>query len=364
VSLEAFIEAGLYDPAAPNAAERRELLEHLLGRGFNSEDLVAAATRIIQITGLAVALTRPLGPRVSLAALAERCEASVEELASVRTALGFAVAAEDLPDVPDTFVQDFALYRLACEQYGREPTLAFARVLGAAVITITEAARELFTSPLREASASEVQISQANEIGIAAWDNLRSLLGHLMVERTARDIWFEDELLKGDLTMAVAFVDLVGSTAWAVESSSAAHAAAVSRFELTAAQLAAIHGGRVVKFIGDEAMVVAKDPVAATTIASRLCAATAEDSTLPAARGAVGYGTVTARGGDYFGTLVNLTSRATKAAAPNTVVVTSEVAQHLDPGSWSLSEPRPVVLRGIAAAVELVEVDPIQSDDL
>ena len=364
MSLEAFVEAGLYDPAAPNAAERLELLEHLLGRGFSAEDLVAAGKRVIQMTGLAVALTRPMPPRVSLADLAERCEASVEELSAVRTALGFPAAAEDVPDVPDTFVQDFALYRLACEQYGREATLAFGRVLGVAVITITEAARELFTSQLREASASELQISQANEIGVAAWDNLRSMLGHLMVERTARDIWFEDELIKGDLTLAVAFVDLVGSTTWAVERSPAAYAAAVSRFELTAAQLAAIHGGRVVKFIGDEAMVVAKDPVAATTIASKLCAATAEDATLPAARGAVGYGTVTARDGDYFGTLVNLTARATKAAAPNTVVVTREVAHHLDPRSWSLSQPRPVVLKGIATAVELVEVDPIQSDDL
>jgi class 3 adenylate cyclase len=357
VSLEPFIEAGLYDPAAPKAAERRELLEHLLGRGFSTEEVVAAGSRLVQMFDVAVALTRPLPARLTLADVAERCDASVEELAAVRSALGFTVAAEDVPDVPETFVEDFALYRLACGQYGREETLAFVRVLGVAVVTITEGARELFTSALREASATELEASQANELGIAAWDNLSRLIGHLMVERTSRDLWFEVELLRGDLTMAVVFVDLVGSTAWAAHRSSAQHAVALSRFELTAAHLATTHGGRVVKFIGDEAMIVANDPVAATAIAVALCAAAAADPTLPPARGAVGYGNVTARSGDYFGPLVNLTSRATKAAAPNKVIVTTTVAQHLDPRSWVLSRARPITLRGIAQPVELVEVD-------
>jgi len=360
VSLEAFIEAGLYDPAAPNAAERRELIEHLLGRGFTTDQLIVGGTSITEMTNLAVALQRPLPPRLSLAELAGRCGATADELAAVRAALGFAVAAQDTPDVPETFVDDYALYRLACQQYGQERTLAFARVLGAAVMTITEAARELFTEPLRAASASELQVSQANEIGMAAWDSLRSLIGHVMVERTARDLWFEAELLKGELTMAVAFVDLVGSTAWQLDTSSAEHSAALSRFEITAARLAASHGGRVVKFIGDEAMIVANDPAVATTIATKLCRAAAGDPILPSARAAVGFGTVTARDGDYFGTVVNVTSRATKVAVPHKVVITTDVARHLDPQSWSLSEPRPVSLRGVAAPVDLVDVEPTE----
>jgi adenylate cyclase len=358
VSLEPFIEAGLFDPTAANAAERRELIEHLLGRGFSGNRLVEVGTRIAEMTNLAVAMERPLPPRLSLGDLARHCGATTDEVAALRAALGFTVATEDVVDVPSTFVDDFALYRLACDQYGRERALAFARVLGASVITITEAARELFTSPLRETSATELQISEANEIGMAAWDSLPGLIAHLMVERTSRDLWFEAELLKGDLTMAVAFVDLVGSTAWELETSAPDHAAALSRFELTAARLASARGARVVKFIGDEAMIVTHDPAAATAIATELCRAAADDPALPSARAAVGFGAVTARDGDYFGSVVNLTSRATKVAGPETVLVTTDVARHLDPQSWSVSEARPVSLRGVSAPVELVEVKP------
>jgi adenylate cyclase len=355
--LEVFAQAGLYDPVAPDAGQRRELLEHLVARGFSPEDIIEMSTRI-RVTDLAVALTRRLPPLLSSADVAERCSTTVEEIASVRTALGFSVAEPHALDVPATFVEDFALYTLACEQYGRDRTLAFARVLGASIATLTEAARELFATPLREAGATELEVSEANEVGVAAWDSLPAIVGHLMVERTARDIWFEERLLTGDVAMAVAFVDLVGSTEWTQATSPMDRAAAIARFELAASRLAIASSGRVVKFIGDEAMIVAGEPEAAVTTAVRLCRAVSDDPDLPTARAAVAYGPVLAQGGDYFGPIVNLASRATKIADPGSVVITPPVRDALNPETWVIDNVRSVELRGFAEPVPLTTATP------
>jgi class 3 adenylate cyclase len=361
MSLEAFIDAALYDPKAPGAGQRRELLEHLLDRGFTADQIIDASRRRDLITDVAQVLSRPGPTLLTLREIAVRCAASLDEVRAVRRALGFAEGGDDAADVPETFVEDFGLYRLACQQYGREPTLAFVRVLGTAVMTITEAARDLWTAELRESGATELQVSQANENAMTAWAALRDVVGHVMGERAARDMWFEAGLLRGQLTMAVGFVDLVGSTQWTENTSVLEHAAALGRFESVAAQLAAAHGGRVVKFIGDEVMIVASDPHAATTIAMRLCAAIANDASLPSARGAISYGPVTARSGDYFGPAVNLASRAMESAATNTVVVTTSVADKLDPTAWLLSDPRTVQLRGFQQPVGLVTVEQARS---
>jgi class 3 adenylate cyclase len=228
-------------------------------------------------------------------------------------------------------------------------------------MTITEAARDLWTAELRESAATELQVSQANENAMTAWAALQGVVGHDMGERAARDMWFEAGLLKGELTMAIGFVDLVGSTQWTENTSAVEHATALARFESVAAQLAAASGGRIVKFIGDEVMIIASDPDAATTIAVRLCAAIANDAALPSARGAISYGPVTARSGDYFGPDVNLASRAMKSAATNTVVVTPSVADKLDPTAWSLSAARTVHLRGFQQPVSLVTVEQTRS---
>jgi len=61
-----------------------------------------------------------------------------------------------------------------------------------------------------------------------------------------------------------------------------------------------------VKLIGDEAMIVAAAAETVCRIAVALCRAVGAEPTLPGARAAVGFGTVTARGGDFVGPLVNL----------------------------------------------------------
>ena len=100
-------------------------------------------------------------------------------------------------------------------------------------------------------------------------------------------------------------------------------------------------------------MVVADDPAALCHVAIDICRMTNADPALPHARGAVGYGLVTAHDGDYFGRLVNIVARATKLARPTTLVVTPEVARHLDPDAWSTERLGPHTLRGVGKSVQL-----------
>jgi adenylate cyclase len=86
----------------------------------------------------------------------------------------------------------------------------------------------------------------------------------------------------------VAFVDLVDSTAWTAAARPQDHNEALLAFERLAWEGAVSHGGRLIKLIGDEAMIVSPDPATAARIASELCQKATAHPLLPAARGAVG----------------------------------------------------------------------------
>ena len=109
--------------------------------------------------------------------------------------------------------------------------------------------------------------------------------------------------------------------------------------------------------IGDEVFFVAPSVDIACRIALDVCGAVAVNPLLPAARGAVGYGLVTPREGDYFGPLVNLVSRLVKRAEPGAVVVTADAAAALpDDGGWTRDEIGLESLRGVERPVSVVAV--------
>jgi class 3 adenylate cyclase len=243
--------------------------------------------------------------------------------------------------------------------FGRDRTLAFSRVLGACVLQMLEAARSLFAATVVEDhddAVSELELSAANELSWTAYRMLPGVVEHLLISHAARRQELIRALVEGELHAAVTFVDLVGSTGWAAGTSPSAHAAALGRFEQSAWEAAIRLGGRLVKLIGDEAMVVADSSDVACRIALELCALATIDPDLPSARGAVGVGPLTARAGDYFGPTVNLVARALDQADPGQVVVTTEVATELDAGTWTLAPRGSVELRGVPHPVDLFVV--------
>jgi adenylate cyclase len=346
--------AGLYVPDAPDAGERLELLEFLRARGISVDDMVAADRAGRLVTLAADTLLGATAETFTAAELAALAGTSVERLMRIRVAAGLPV--DPTHDrLRATVVDDIAAFEAGAVLFGDPATLSFTRVMGAALARMAEAAVALFMAELRPSVADTA--SPAAMAGVAA-DATAALMGlppvmaHLLQDHVVlaiRRAITERALAVDDraVTVGIGFLDLVGSTEWARGLSFEEHALALGSFESAAWDACIDHGGRVVKLIGDGVMFVAPSGAHVARIASDLVRALTADDTLPAARGAAGFGTVAARDGDYFGPLVNLVARAVKVAAPGGVVVTEAVADDLaDTGFDFVELPEPA-LRGI-----------------
>src|SRR5207253_2351963 len=98
--------------------------------------------------------------------------------------------------------------------------------------------------------------------------------------------------------MAVGFADLCGFTAFSADLSGTELGRAISDFEAIAGEAASRHGGRVVKLIGDEAMLVASDSTRLLEIGFDLLDAVDAHAILPPVRAGCAVGDVLVRDGD------------------------------------------------------------------
>jgi adenylate cyclase len=124
--------------------------------------------------------------------------------------------------------------------------------------------------------------------------------------------------------MAVGFADMVGFTVLSQHLGDEELAAVVARFEELAHDTVVALGGRVVKMIGDEAMFVVPTATSAAEIGLSLAEAYAGDELLSDVRVALAVGPVLVQDGDFYGPVVNLSSRLVGVANPGTVLVSDE----------------------------------------
>ena len=137
---------------------------------------------------------------------------------------------------------------------------------------------------------------------------------------------------------AVAFVDIVGFTSQSRSMREAELVGWIETFESRSTEVVVDHGGRVIKNIGDEVLLVADTPAAAARIVHLLVTMGAdEDDPFPAVRAGVAYGDVVTRLGDVLGATVNIAARLTSLARPGTVLVDDGMREELeDSPVWSL----------------------------
>ena len=168
--------------------------------------------------------------------------------------------------------------RIAIEMFGEEPALEFTRVLGTSTAAMAEAAISMFAvsvaEPLRDAGASPIEYAQRVRESTVTFTAARSAIDIMMrlqfdeaVDRLTGH-WDDGERLPRDeVEFTIGFIDLVESTRLTVESDTGEFAAAVRDFEGLAAEAAARHSARLVKLIGDGAMIAAPvaEPVAMAT---------------------------------------------------------------------------------------------------
>jgi adenylate cyclase len=331
---------GLYDPSAPNAADRLALLEWLTERGITIEQMVEAHERL-HLTGLAGDLELRPGPRLTTADVAEQTRLPVEDVQRLSLAIGRPVTDPAQRAFTPADVEAFGMFRVAAEFFGEQPLLQFIRVVGSSLGRIADAAVSIFLAdvetPLTQSDSGELALAKANLEAIEVAKLLPGLMdvvfralmeGAIDRNRTAR-------AEAGSLVtvfMAVGFVDLVGFTSMSQRMPVAELSAVVDEFEGIAHDVVASHGGRVVKLIGDEVMFVVLDAPSVSEIALALVEQFGRGASVTP-RGGLAVGEILTRGGDYYGPVVNVASRIADLAVPNEILVTSELRERAEKSS-------------------------------
>lgn len=123
----------------------------------------------------------------------------------------------------------------------------------------------------------------------------------------------------------IVFVDISDYTRLSEERGDAASAAQATRLTEFVDKLAHQHGGRLVKSLGDGAMVHVSTRNAGLSIALE-AVSKAESAELWPLHAGVNSGPMVRRDGDFFGAAVNIASRVADAARPGEVLVTEIIA--------------------------------------
>jgi len=159
----------------------------------------------------------------------------------------------------------------------------------------------------------------------------------------------EDEML-GELTVAIAFVDLVGFVSFTEEQGEQEALDLLERFVVTIEDSLPA-SARVVKNIGDGVMIVGNDPVALTDWAIDF-----QEGFERRSRPRIGihYGRTLYRDGDYYGRNVNLAARVVARAHAGEVLVTEPVRDTVPETPALYFEPiGDVQLKGFKEATSL-----------
>jgi adenylate cyclase len=157
-----------------------------------------------------------------------------------------------------------------------------------------------------------------------------------------------DNVDLGRMRVAIAFADLAGYTRLTEEAGELEAVDAVERF-VEAVETSLPEDARVIKTIGDEAMIVGSEPAGLTEWAVGF-QRDQNERTLP--RIAIHYGNALYRDGDYFGRDVNIASRVAARAGGGEVLVTRPVVERAR-GDLEFDRIAEVRLKGFTESTEV-----------
>lgn len=322
---------------------RRSLATPLLlpaNRVFGDDAAYVSAREISQSTGMELALLQRLygavgRPRIDDADAAVMLRADGEAVARAKFFIDIGVD-------PDETV---ALMRVLIEG------------LGYAAAMMRDAALNVLLRP----GANEIQLAQAAE-ELARWSapELGPMVEDLLFMQLRTSFQIEAVTaaeravgkLPGAHQITVAFADVAGFTRLGEVLPPMELARVASRLAETA-QHAAVTPVRFVKSVGDAVMLMCLEPAPLLSALLEL-ADRGRANGLPRLRIGVASGLAVTRGGDWFGSAVNLASRVTAAARPGTVMVaesTREAVGDISDFTWSAAGARR--LKGVSGKVNL-----------
>ena len=352
--------AGLYDPDAPDAEERLELLGYLLGEGCTLDDLVQADADDRLVAAASDLLLERGQPRLDREAIAALAGVDPAMVPGAWRALGF-------PEPPDgaelwwsSDAATFAAFAGAAELFGPERLTQFSRVLGRAAAQVAEAAVAMFMygirGPLEQNELPSLELAKANVAGQIAADAIPGVFEAAFrhhIEATVRRV-DDTTFTPGHerAVLCVGFADLVGSTELAHRLDPAGTARLAGDLDRAATDALAAWQGRLVNTLGDGVPFTTNRPVAALAIARDLLAWAEGDALLQGLRIGLSTGPVVWQDGDVHGPVVSLAARLCDAATGGQVLVDAGFAAAHGAGATPTLVPAGERdLRGFAAPV-------------
>ena len=326
---------------------RRELLDQLHDAGAGVDELRKAVEedRLAMLPvelelGGACDLTEP--------EVAERAGVSIDSLRKQRRALGLPQVSSDEKLFSDEDVEAARQLRGFVEAgLDEEGVEEVARVVGESMQRVARAVAELTATSLLPDAENERDVGlrfaqAARELGPVLGQQLTYAFKLQLRELVRNDVVTRAQIgtgrLPGSELVNVSFADLVGFTKLGENLPPDEVGRVARRLSHMAADVAE-PPVRLVKTIGDAAMLVSPEPeplVDATIALVR--AADEEGEDFPQLRGGVARGEAIGRGGDWYGRPVNVASRITGVARPGSVLVTEEVKDAVEDGfRWSFA---------------------------
>jgi len=340
-----------------NDSDLVEMVDLLLDLGVPLEDMVGEDLTFLG----SPRMIRP-DARIEPALVFKPGDADADFRGKAAVALGFNID-EDTRLLTPAEVDTVEFFNTMRELIGDDDMLSLLRVMGSAMgrlsRSVVSSLRLHYETPILEETGSLVEVFRAyrgitSEMLPPFLDAAATVLRrHVAVAAASPNLWNVDGSYTATMEQtAIGFVDLVGFTSFTERANLEQFVVALRAFESQAQQVIVENNGTLVKLIGDEVMFSAPTPSAAIKIARRLSNLPLGDSGPGSVRIGLSFGAVVAVGGDFYGTVVNIASRAVQEAEPDEIVVTADVANgaHASASFESIGERS---LRGISEPVEL-----------
>ena len=359
-----FEAEGLLDGVEGDAREaRRELLERLSAEGVGLEELrdaVAGARLTLLPVERALAGDGPLyTPRE----IAELSGVELDLLQRATAALGIPYPDPDDRSLSEAELEAANRVKLFLDAgLPEDGIIQVARTIGMGTARIAEANRELTVRTLMQPGDTERDLALRFA---AAAEHLMPVIEPTLVyalrahtlEQVRRDVIGAADLASGEILgsteVAVGFADLVEFTRLGEEIAPEELGSVAGRFEEMAIEVAT-PPVRLVKMIGDAAMLVGPEPGPVLEASLRLVEMSeSEGEEFPFVRAGVAYGTALPRSGDYYGRSVNLASRITGIARPGSVVVDTATKEGAGEASFRYTFIGDRRLKGFDARIKL-----------
>src|SRR5437763_13582271 len=206
-----FQALGVYDPGAPNAALRIELLEYLVGLGATADDLVAYRD---ELPGLASVVAIRGGQALTMSEAVKRSGVSEEKLLQIMRAAGFPEPGPGDRVLGEQLAGLVAGMAAAEEVFGEEAVLQLLRVMGSAMARLADAIVSAFLVNV------ESQVQDQDPVGLGVARASAEAIALLPTVNGALDVLLLQPILAARRTLLGGAGDIVAMCSYVTAASS------------------------------------------------------------------------------------------------------------------------------------------------